>query len=81
MRLLLLIPNFVLMAISGYNLTANNLVENESNYLPYTLLHILVMLICLVFVVMIVKSAFTITYTEIEEHQPETDNSFKAAHI
>lgn len=81
MRLLLLLPNFVLMAISGYNLTGNTMLNNESNYFPYTLLHLLVMLICLVFVVIIVKSVFTITYNETDETLPESGNALNTAHI
>lgn len=81
MRLLLLLPNFVLMAISGYNLTGNDMLGNKSNYFSYTLLHVLVMLICLGFVVMIIKSAFTIEYTETEETLPESGNALNTAHI
>ncbi len=81
MRLLLLLPNFVLMAISGYNLTANTMLNNETNFFPYTLLHLLVMLICLVFVVMIVRSAFTIEYNEAEDMLAESETTLKTLNI
>ncbi|WP_146185906.1 hypothetical protein [Flavobacterium album] len=65
MRLLLLLPNFALLAISGYNLSAGN------NNLAVTLLHLMVMALCITFVALIVKSMFAIKYVEV----PETENN------
>ncbi len=72
MKLLLLIPNFVLMAIAGYNL-ANEFEKNaEPNYLLFKLLHAAVLLITIVFAYIIVKSMFTIRYMEVQQQlQPE----------
>lgn len=61
MRLLLLLPNFALLTISGYNLSAGN------NNLAVTLLHLMVMALCLTFSALIVKSMFAIKYVEITD--------------
>jgi hypothetical protein len=82
MRLLLLIPNFVLMVISGYNLIGNATWKNEPNFLVFTMLHILVMLLCLVFMVFILRSVFVIKYVEVAEiaEQPQEER-YETVHI
>jgi hypothetical protein len=65
MRLLLLLPNFALLAISGYNLSVG------SNVLAVLLLHLIVMALCITFITLIVKSMFAIKYIEMPEEQAE----------
>lgn len=81
MRFLLLIPNFILIAVSAYNLTANETLNNDGSYFPYTLLHLLVMLICILFVAMVIKSAFAVKYTETAESIADNAAKYNAATI
>jgi len=62
MKLLILLPNVVLMAISGINLYNEFQIPNAS--LAVAILHIAVFVLCLTFVSLILKSMFTIKYTE-----------------
>ena len=62
MRMLLLLPNFVLLAISGYNLYNNVTTGNFVGSLAVNLLKLLVMALCFVFTAIIVKSMFTVKY-------------------
>ena len=80
MRLLLLLPNFVLIAISGYNLFGRGVWINESNQLVFTLLHLLVMALCMVFITLIVKSVFKVTYIEVPEISEQEDESYGTLH-
>ena len=72
MKLLLLIPNFVLMGIAGYNLANEFSKTGEPNYILFKLLHFSVLLISLVCTVMIVRSLFTIRYVEVPQTQTST---------
>ncbi len=82
MRLLLLIPNFVLMMISGYNLIGNATWKDEPNFLIFTVLHVLVMLLCLVFMVLILRSVFVIRYVEATEISEQTqEERYETVHI
>lgn len=70
MRLLMLIPIFILMGISGYNLAGGYNapgIENTNTIGPEAL-HMGIILLCVAGISLIVRSAFTIKYTE--EEQP-----------
>lgn len=69
MKLLMLFPNFVLMAISGINLY--NEFRLPTANLAIAVLHVAVLVICLTFVSLIVKSMFTIRYTEVAEDETQ----------
>ena len=64
MKLLLILPNLVLIAVSGINL-ANELSAAQLNKnLAVIVLHVCVLIMCLVFVALIVKSMFKIVAVE-----------------
>jgi len=67
MKLILLLPNIALFAISFYNLNDTTAQPNVA----VTLLHLLVMLICLTFTGLIVRSMFSIKEVEMEERTNE----------
>ena len=67
MKLLMLLPNIVLMAISGINLYNEFQLSNAN--LAVAVLHFAVMVMCLTFVTLIVKSMFRVKYTEVEDRQ------------
>ncbi|TRW23579.1 hypothetical protein FMM05_13030 [Flavobacterium zepuense] len=67
MKLILLLPNIALFAISFFNL---NDTTSQPN-IAVTLLHLFVMLICLTFTGLIVRSMFTIKQVEMNEHTNE----------
>lgn len=79
MKLILLIPTAVLMAISGYNLSLEFAKSGEPNYLIFKMLHLTVFLISLISAVAIISSMFKIKYTEtiknenIEQHTYNTE--------
>ena len=70
MRLLLLIPAFILMSVSGYNLaggySAPGIDEVNNNTITPEMLHMSVILLCVVFISFIVRSMFAVKYTETE---------------
>jgi len=70
MRLLLLIPAFILMGVSGYNLaggySAPATEEAVNNSITAEMLHMGVILLCVVFISFIVRSLFAVSYTETE---------------
>lgn len=70
MKLFLLLPNMVLFTISFYNLLDGFSAGNHQN-IVITLLHVFVMLICVLFTGMIVKSMFTIKSVEVRENRQE----------
>jgi hypothetical protein len=76
MRLLLLLPNFALLGISGYNLTAELSSMAVNGILVTSLLHLFVMALCLTFIVLIIKSAFVIRYVETDEQEAATSGSY-----
>jgi hypothetical protein len=64
MKLLLILPNLLLIAISGINL-ANELSAAQLNKnLAVIVLHGCVLIMCLAFIALIVKSMFRIVETE-----------------
>ncbi len=65
MRLLLLLPIFALLAVSGYNLSAGN------NNLAVIVLHLSVMAVCITLISLVIKSIFAVKYTEM----PETEGN------
>lgn len=67
MKLLLLIPNVVLLGISGYNFFNDITGPAEPNYLVFKILHLIVMAICITFITIITRSMFTIKYTVVED--------------
>jgi len=71
MKLLLLIPNFILMGIAGYNLFNEFTKAGEPNYLLFKILHGIVLALCIYFAAAIIKSMFTIRYVEVPEKQPQ----------
>ena len=73
MKLMLLVPNFILMAIAGYNLFNEFTKTGEPNYLLFKILHCIVLALSIYFAVAIVRSMFTIRYVEVPEKQPEAE--------
>jgi hypothetical protein len=65
MKLLMLLPNFILIAISGFNIS-NEVSSEGANNLAVIVLHTSVLLMCTVFVTLIIKSMFQVV--EIEEN-------------
>jgi hypothetical protein len=66
MKLLLLLPAFILMSISGYNLSGGYNtpgVETSATITP-EMLHMSVILLCVVFISFVVRSMFVVKYTE-----------------
>lgn len=76
MKLMLLIPNFALMAIAGYNLSVEFSGTESSGYLLSKLLHIAVLLITVFFTVVIVKSMFYVKYVEIPAEEITEDAEY-----
>ncbi len=76
MRLILLIPIFILMGISGYNLAGGYTVPgmNNTNNIGTEALHMGIILLCMAAISLIVRSAFTVKYTE--EEQPAKAEPF-----
>lgn len=60
MRLLLLFPNLILLAIAGYNLFIDFTAIGEPNYLVHKLLHSIVLLISLTTIAILLKPVFII---------------------
>ena len=71
MKLLMLLPNFVLIAISGLNIS-NELETTGVKNLAVIVLHASVFIMCLVFVALIVKSMFAVVETEVYENEYQT---------
>lgn len=69
MKLLMLLPNLVLIAVSGVNLSNELSGSTLNNNLAIIVLHLSVLVLCLVFVALIVKSMFSIKYIEITQTQ------------
>lgn len=67
MRLLLLIPNLILMAIAGYNLYNTARPGYIQSNFTLILLHGLVLLLCFIFIGMIIRSMFVFRYVEAED--------------
>lgn len=63
MKLLMILPNLVLIAVSGINLS-NEFSNTQSNNFAIMVLHLSVLIICVTFVALIVKSMFKIVVTE-----------------
>lgn len=71
MKIVLLIPTVVLMAISGYNLSIEFAKTGEPNYLIFKALHLTVLLISIICAGAIIRSMFKIKYVEIPERKEE----------
>jgi len=78
MKLILLIPTAVLMAISGYNLSMEFAKSGEPNYLIFKMLHLTVFLISLISAVAIIRSMFKIKYTETRENKYTEQHTYNA---
>jgi hypothetical protein len=79
MKLLLILPNLLLIAVSGINL-ANELSATQLNKnLAVIALHGCVLIMCLVFVALIVKSMFRIV--EIEHTSYAEDNGYEEINL
>ncbi len=76
MKLLLIVPNLVLIAISGINLS-NELsdVQVDKNF-SVIVLHLSVLVMCVVFVALLVKSMFKIVVAE-DHNYAETTNEYE----
>ena len=72
MKLLLILPNLVLIAVSGINLYNELYTGRLNNNLAITVLHFSVLIMCLVFVGLIIRSMFKVVDTTEEElyYQP-----------
>lgn len=78
MKLLMLLPNLVLIAVSGVNLSNEFAKNTMVNNLAVIVLHLSVLIMCIVFVALIVKSMFKVKYTEMpEQHVIETTDSYE----
>jgi len=73
MKLMLLVPNFILMAIAGYNLFNEFTKTDEPNYLLFKILHCIVLGLSICFTIAIIRSMFTIRYVEVPQKQPEAE--------
>ena len=76
MKLLMLVPNLVLIAVSGVNLSNELSGETLTNSLAIIVLHLSVLVMCLVFSGLIVKSMFKIRYVEMPETQSGEHTSY-----
>jgi len=76
MKLLMLLPNLVLIAVSGVNLSNELSGSTLNNNLAIIVLHLSVLVLCLVFVALIVKSMFSIKYIEITQTQTEGNPAY-----
>ena len=76
MKLLMLLPNVVLIAISGINLSNEFSGQSLNSNLAIIVLHLSVLAMCLVFSAIIIKSMFKITYTEVIEIQAEGHTAY-----
>jgi hypothetical protein len=61
MRLLLLIPLFILLFISGYNLANDFAAQQGANYLFFKVVHILMMMFSAGCIIAILRSMFKIS--------------------
>lgn len=76
MRLLLLLPNLILLAISGHNLSVDFFNPEVKAGIVVTLMHLFVMALCLLFIGLIIKSFFSIKYIEVLENSSEQEQSY-----
>ena len=76
MKLVLLIPTFVLMAISGYNLSVEFAKASEPNYLLFKAIHLTVFLISVACAGAIIKSMFTVRYVEVKSKKRIKQSSY-----
>lgn len=76
MKLLMLLPNVVLIAISGINLSNEFSGQELNNSLAIIVLHLSVLILCLTFTALIVKSMFKIKYVEMPDLQTEDSTSY-----
>ncbi|RZJ75678.1 MAG: hypothetical protein EOO45_04815 [Flavobacterium sp.] len=81
MRLLLLIPNLLLLAISGYNLANDFTVQGDPHYLTFKILHVLVMAMCITFISLIVRSLLRVTAIAETESSVETDENYEELNL
>lgn len=77
MRLLLLIPNLLLLVISGYNLANDFTVQGDPHYLTFKILHLLVMGMCITFISLIVRSLFRVTAIAMNENSTEAVETYE----
>ncbi|WP_128389299.1 hypothetical protein [Flavobacterium cerinum] len=76
MRLLLLLPNLLLLAISGHNLSVDFFNPETKAGIVVTLMHLFVMALCLLFIGLIIKSLFSIKYIEEPENSSEQEKKY-----
>lgn len=72
MKLLLILPNLVLIAISGFNLSNELSNVQIAKNLSVIVLHLSVLIMCVVFVALIVKSMFKVVETEDHSYAQNT---------
>ncbi|MHA3786638.1 hypothetical protein ACX0HA_00395 [Flavobacterium hauense] len=75
MKLLLILPNLLLIAISGINLYNELSVAQVNKNLSVMVLHFSVLIMCLVFVGLIIKSMFKVI--EVEETDYAATSGYK----
>jgi len=68
MKIFLLLPNLILFTISYFNLS-EPVAHGQQQNIVVTLLHVFVMLICVAFTTLIVRSMFTVKSIELEEER------------
>ena len=83
MKLVLLIPTFILMAISGYNLSVEFAKAPEPNYLLFKAIHLTVLLMSIVCAGAIIKSMFAIRYVEVKRQKriKQSYNDIELQHV
>ena len=64
MKLLIILPNLVLIAVSGINLSNELFNTQQATNLAVMVLHFSVLILCITFVALIVKSMFKVIVTE-----------------
>lgn len=80
MKLLMILPNLVLIAISGINLSNELSADQVSKNLAIIVLHTSVLVMCMVFVALIIKSMFKIV--EAEDHSyAENTNEYEELNL
>ena len=75
----MLLPNLVLIAISGINLYNEFQLQNAN--FAVGILHLTVLVMCLTFVFLIIKSMFKVKYTEVEDKQFHSINEPKVIRL
>jgi hypothetical protein len=72
MKLLIILPNLVLIAISGINLSNELSNTQQATNLAVMVLHFSVLIMCITFVALIIRSMFKVVATEDNSYAENT---------